>query len=122
MDYGIISLRINGATYQTRGAFEVKATAHRFTAQGNHDGSGFRTAEPSPPMINLTFERAGIRWDDSMMRAEVDVTVLEDLSGVQHIVTGGYFVGEPTQNLTTGEVSGLSVSWGNPRDYQRAGA
>jgi len=122
MDYGIISLRINGAPYKTRGSFTVKATGHRYTAQGNHDGSAFRTAEASPPMITMTFERAGIRWDDAMMRADVDVTILEDLSGAQHIVTAGAFVGEPQQDLTTGEVTGLSVCWFERGNYQRVGA
>lgn len=118
--YGKISVRITGHVYNTRGQFSVDPTHFTRSAAGNHNGTGSVTYAPEPPRMKMNFERGGWVWDDQMLDRPVDVTAVEDANGRQHIVTGGRFVGRPSIDLTTGEVSGCEIMW-DPGDYQAVG-
>lgn len=109
--YGFITMRINGATYQARGNFNLEEGAFSREAQGNSDGSVFITEAPSPPMLEMDFERAAFAWSDAMMRASIDVTLTERSNGRQHIITDGRWVGKPKQGLSNGQVTGVQITW-----------
>jgi hypothetical protein len=118
--YGNISLRINGAVYQGRGTFTLEEGAFSFEAGGNADGSVYRTQTPTPPKLEMALERGPFVWNDAMIAAQIDATVTERATGRQHIITDARWIGRPAQNLTTGEVTGLSITW-DPGNKQTIG-
>ena len=111
---GRYSIRINGQRFSGRGKATVKSAAATPKADPNRDGTAYRTVEAKLPMISLSFDRGSksqaIRWDETMILRDVDVTFVEDDAGYTHYFTSGSWVGEPDLDTDTGEITGMSVA------------
>lgn len=115
--YGNIAIRVNGQTHRARGTVNLSPGAFEFAVASNTDGSVYRTQTASPPSASCSLERQSFVWDDAMMGAEFDLTIREIASGRTHIITRCRWVGKPVQDLQTGEVTGMSISW-DPENYK----
>ncbi|GJD51087.1 hypothetical protein OPKNFCMD_3838 [Methylobacterium crusticola] len=109
---GRFTLDINGRTYSGRGKATVEPARVSRENGVNQNGTGYSTVKPKLAKLDLTFDRGvGLRWDDAMVLAEVDVTFVEtDLkTPVTHLYTAASWSGTPSIDTETGEVSGLSI-------------
>ncbi|WFS07779.1 phage tail tube protein [Methylobacterium sp. 391_Methyba4] len=111
---GRYSVRINGQRFSGRGKATIDPAEATPKADPNRDGTAYRTVEPQLPMIALSFDRGSksqaITWTANMLLADVDVTFIEDDAGRTHYFTAGSWVGKPSIDTDTGEVTGMSVA------------
>lgn len=115
---GRVSTVINGIAYSARGVITLNASNINVSAGANQDGSVYRTVAPKPRTAELTFDRfvdidgEPLRWAENLMEQEnLPITFVEqDGQRLTHILTGGFFTGEPTMDTSTGEVSGLGLA------------
>lgn len=122
---GRVSIEINGARYSARGEVNVMPNTVSLEPGVNRDGTGYQTVKPELASLECTFDRGGpvdvagapLIVDDNLLLSEVNVSVVEDDSGVVHYFTNAGFEGRPTINTENGEISGLSVRTDN---YSRA--
>ncbi|WP_128292005.1 phage tail tube protein [Afifella aestuarii] len=98
-----------GRKLTMRGDFTVKPAGFSAEAITNQDGSVSQSATLMPHGWEGTFEDAAdLDWEELMRLGDFEVTAREDYTGVSHLFGPGFFVGEPSINRKTGEVSGLS--------------
>lgn len=91
-----------------RGQIEVMPSNINAGSVTNQNGSVSKTAELTGYRFNITPEDGGEDWDAIMRADSFNMTAVEDYTGVTHMWTDGTFVGEPSINRNTGEVSGIS--------------
>ena len=122
---GRYTVNINGTRYSGRGKATVKPARATPKAEANRDGSAYRTVEAKLASIELTFDRGpkdqSIPWDESMLLSDVDVTFNEFDTGVTHYLTKASWVGEPSLDTDSGEISGMSVMSDQYRKVPTAG-
>ena len=110
---GRYTININGTRYSGRGKATVKPARAVPKVEVNRDGSAYRTVEPKPSSIELSFDRGPkdqrIPWDETMLLSDVDVTFAEFDTGVTHYLTAASWNGEPSLDTDNGEVTGMSV-------------
>jgi len=108
---GRIDLEMNGEVYKPRGVVKIMPTSVEVESGTNMNGSGYRTIKPVNAKIELTFERDRFRWDDKMMLADWNVTVVErDVKPtVTHVATAATMVGRPEIDTATGELTGITL-------------
>lgn len=115
---GRVSTVIDGRAYSARGVITLNPSNINVSAGSNQDGSVYRTVAPKARTAELTFDRfvdvdgEPLRWDEGLMELEnLPITFVEqDGQRLTHILTGGFFTGEPTMDTSTGEVSGLGLA------------
>lgn len=114
---GRVSTVIAGVVYSARGEISLNPSSITVDVGTNWDGTNFRTAKPKAITAELTFDKfvdltgAVLKWDDSLMlQTNLAVTFTETDTGLQHLISNACFVGEPTVNLSTGEVTGLKIA------------
>jgi hypothetical protein len=99
-----------GETIVVRGAAEIMPSNINVEGNANQDGSIYRTAEPTGYRANLTFEdMEADDWGRLMRASGFNVTLNEVFNGAQHLWTEAGFVGQPSVNRASGEVSGVSL-------------
>lgn len=117
---GRFSMSINGQTYSGRGAAKIMSSGVSTKTGVNQDGTAYRTVEAKLVGIDVTFDRGiGLKWDSTMLLADVDLTFVETDIGLTRMYTSGGFDGDPTIDSATGEVSGVKVmtAEANYNDY-----
>lgn len=115
-----------GKIYITAGGIRLKAadgdisirpTTGEVSATANQDGSASYSTAPRLPGADITFrDNCGITWGEWMRKCKLDVTIVEEDNGRQHLFSGTRFVGRPVINLTNGQVTGVSIEGGT---YQK---
>lgn len=108
---GRISVEIGGKRYGVRGDITIEPTNAEVAADANHDGSAFFTVRPKLYAASMSFSHpCGLRWSAEMARCKVNVTIVEEDNSRTHLFTGARIVGRPSFNLSSGEVSGISIA------------
>jgi hypothetical protein len=115
---GRVSTVIDGRTYSARGVITLNVSNINVSAGANQDGTVYRTVAPKARTAEITFDRfvdidgEPLRWSENIMELEnLPITFVEiDGQKLTHILTGGFFTGEPTLDTSTGEVSGLGLA------------
>lgn len=114
---GRVSIVIGGVVYSARGEVTINKSGITTTVGTNQDGSLYKTVAPKPKTAKFTFDRftsgSGqvLRFDDRvMLMNNLAATFIEQDTGVTHLLTNGTFVGDPEENLGSGEVSGVEFA------------
>ncbi|QDM27000.1 hypothetical protein FNL56_13420 [Tardiphaga sp. vice304] len=119
---GRVSTVIGGVAYSARGEITLNPSNITVTAGVNRDGSLYRTVEPKARTAELTFDRfvdvegRPLKWDENIMKlTNLGATFIEeDVGGVQtgltHLLSGGFFTGDPSIATATGEVSNMGFA------------
>ena len=116
---GRISIDIDGIRYSARGDISINPTNTEVSGDANHDGTPYFVSKPVLYGAEFSFSQpCGIKWSNELAKCAVNVTIKEDDNGRVHLFTAARIVGRPKLNLSTGEVSGLSILSGQ---YQQTG-
>jgi hypothetical protein len=109
---GLVTVDINGERWPPTDADIVLDVSNvAVTGGANHDGSAFYTSKPKLFGAEISFRKpCGVRFNDAMRKCKVNVTIVEVDHNRTHLFTGARIVGEPKLNLTTGELTGLTVN------------
>jgi Phage tail tube protein len=114
---GRLSIVIGGVAYSARGEVTLSPSGISVEAGVNQDASLYRTVKPKVKTAACTFDRlksaAGqvLKWaDDMMLLDDLGGTFVEQDTGITHLLSGGFFTGDPEINTATGEVSGVGFA------------
>ena len=114
---GRVSTVINGINYSARGVITLDPSNIEVSAGVNQNGKIYRTVAPKARTAELTFDRLvdiegiPLKWAENIMAEDdLPITFVEDDVGITHLLSGGFFTGKPTTDLSTGEVSGLGLA------------
>lgn len=113
--YGEISIRFTsgrsaGQLLSVRGKVEIEAAGGAIETVTNQDSTIVRTFKPGAVMAKLSFDRGLPKWDRNMLLDSFDVTIVEEQAPRTHYLTDAHFDGKPSQDLQSGEVTGLSIA------------
>lgn len=111
---GRVSIVIDGIVFSARGEIKLNTSGVNVEVGTNQDGTLFKTVKPQPRMAECSFDRfvdvngRQLKFDEALMlRNNIPATFVEKDTGITHLLTKGTFVGDPSQNLGTGEVDGV---------------
>jgi hypothetical protein len=115
---GRVSTVIGGIAYSARGEIRLDPANVTVAAGVNQDGTLYRTVAPKARTAEISFDRfvsvengQPMKWDESlMMQVNLGFTFIEQDTGVTHLLSGGFFTGNPQENTSTGEISGLGIA------------
>lgn len=114
---GRVSTVIGGIAYSARGEITLAPSGISVNAGVNQNGSLYRTVAPKARTAEITFDRlvdvngTPLKWADNIMLMDnLAITFVEDDVGVTHLLSKGFFTGDPQHNTATGEVSGLGLA------------
>lgn len=115
---GRVSTVIGGVAYSARGVITLNPSNINVSAGVNQDGSVYRTVAAKARTAEITFDRfvdndgEPLKWAENIMEQEnLGITFVEqDGQRLTHILTGGFFTGEPVMDTSTGEVTGLALA------------
>lgn len=114
---GRVSTVIGGVAYSARGVITLNPSNMNVSAGVNQDGSLYRTVAPKARTAEITFDRfvdndgVPLKWAENIMAlVNLGITFVEQDGGLTHILSGGFFTGEPTMDTSTGEISGLGLA------------
>lgn len=114
---GRVSIVVNGVVYSARGEIKLNGSRVMVDVGANQDGTIFKTVKPQPAMAESTFDRfvdangTPLVWDETLMlQNNLAATFIEKDTGITHLLTNATFVGEPGQNLSSGETDGLKIA------------
>ena len=95
------------------GDITLMPTTHEVEPVTNQDASTSYKVTPRSPRAEMSFrDGCGVSWAAIMKMCKVNVTIVEETNGRQHLFTGTRFVGRPSINLSSGEVTGLAIEGG----------
>lgn len=114
---GRVSTVIGGTAYSARGTITLDPSSITVSAGVNNDGSLYRTVAAKARTAECTFDRfvdisgTPLRWDENLLlQVNLGVTFVEQDTGITHLLTGGFFTGDPKIDTASGEVSGLGLA------------
>ncbi len=114
---GRVSTVIGGVAYSARGVIKINPSNMSVTAGVNQDGSLYRTVAPKARTVEITFDRfvdingTPLVWAENIMQMTgLGLTFVEQDGGLTHILSGGFFTGDPQEDTSTGEISGLGLA------------
>lgn len=114
---GRVSTVIGGRNYHARGVITLNPSNINVSAGANQDGTVFRTVAPKPRTVEMTFDRfidnegQPLKWAENIMELDnLGITFVETDGKVTHVLSGGFFTGEPQHDTSTGEISGLGLA------------
>ena len=117
---GRMSLRLStGELISIRGTFSVSPTSAEISSVANQDNTVDRISTPMPRRIEFVAADGGWDYEKLMNGPRFDTTIVEELTGVTHYMTGGFLSGRPVVNRLNGELSGLAIEGGA---YNRSGS
>jgi hypothetical protein len=118
---GRVSLKIGSLQLKpTEADIRLKTSQVSVEARANQDGSACYIVKPMLVSAEFTFRRPlDVSWTDTMLLCSIDGTIVEEDNGRTHLFTGTRFIGDPDENITNGEVSGLKIEGGR---YQQIAA
>lgn len=111
---GRITLQIGNLRLKpTEADIKIKTSTVSVEAKANQDGSACYMVKPSLVSAEITFRRPiGVRWTDSMLMCAVNGTIVEEDNGRTHLFSASRLTGDPEENLTNGEVTGIKLEGG----------
>ena len=122
---GRVSIVVGGVPYSARAEITLNASNISVAAAANSDGSLYRTVTAKPRTASMSLDKkvltapdgSRMKWDESLLSVvDLPVTFTEtDNGGKQHLLNGAFFTGDPSQNMATGEISGLELAY---EDYE----
>lgn len=114
---GRVSTVIGGVAYSARGVIKLMPSNMSVTAGVNQDGSIYRTVQPKARTAEITFDRfvdnngQPLKWAENILQlTNLGITFVEQDGGLTHILSGGFFTGDPNMDTSTGEVDGLGLA------------
>jgi hypothetical protein len=114
---GRVSTVIGGVAYSARGVIKLAPSNMSVTAGVNQDGSLYRNVAPKARTAEITFDRfvdnngQPLVWAENIMSlTNLGITFVEQDGGLTHILSGGFFTGDPQLDTSTGEVDGLALA------------
>lgn len=114
---GRVSTVIGGVAYSARGVIKLAPSNMSVGAGVNQDGSLFRTVTPKARTAEITFDRfvdnngTPLVWAENIMQlTNLGITFVEQDGGLTHLLSGGFFTGDPQMDTSTGEVDGLGLA------------
>lgn len=115
---GRVSTVIGGVAYSARGVIKLSPSNMSVSAGVNQDGSLFRNVAPKARTAEITFDRwltdangQPMKWNEDILKlTNLGITFVEQDTDVTHVMSGGFFVGDPSMDTSTGEVDGLSLA------------
>jgi hypothetical protein len=114
---GRVSTVIGGVAYSARGNITLDPSNISVSAGVNQDGSVYRNVAPKARTAEISFDRfvdvngSPLRWDENLMlQVNLGITFVEQDTGVTHLLSGGFFTGNPQIDTASGEVSGLGLA------------
>ena len=113
MDFkgGRIHIKIAGKSFSARAKANIMPARATVDAGVNQDATGFAAVQPQLAEIEFSFDRGlGLTWEEDMILTRPDVTFKERDVDVTHFLTGARWVGRPTIDSATGEVTGMKMS------------
>jgi hypothetical protein len=114
---GRVSTVIGGVAYSARGVIKLAPSNMNVTAGVNQDGSLYRTVAPKARTAEISFDRfvdnngQPLKWAENIMQlTNLGITFVEQDGGLTHLLSGGFFTGDPQMDTSTGEVDGLGLA------------
>lgn len=114
---GRVSTVIGGVAYSARGVIKLMPSNINVSGDVNQDGSLYRTVKPKARTAEITFDRfvdnngTPLVWAENiMLQVNLGITFVEQDGGLTHILSGGFFTGDPQMDTSTGEVDGLGLA------------
>lgn len=108
---GVIRIRTSrGVSFSGRGTMNMNTSGVSVEPVTNQDGSLDRTSTPRHRGVDFNFADRGLDHDAMMKGERMDVTFIEEHTGVTHYFTDGFLAGDPVKNRLTGEVTGISLA------------
>lgn len=114
---GRVSAVIGGVAYSARGEITLSPSNMTVSAGVNQDGSLYRTVAPKARTAEITFDRLvdingrPLQWAENiMLLTNLGITFIEQDTGVTHLLSAGFFTGDPQINTATGEVSNVGLA------------
>jgi hypothetical protein len=114
---GRVSITVNGVVYSARGEIKLDKSSLSVDVGTNQDGTIYKTIKPQPRMAECTFDRfvdangIKLQFDETLMLMNnIAATFIEKDTGITHLLTNGTFVGNPSENLGSGEVDGVKFA------------
>lgn len=90
-----------------RGTINVTDAAQSNAGITNQDGSLDRIITPESPVADFTFADDGGDWSSRLNGPRENLTVVEEKTGVTHLLTNGFWTGRPVRNRINGETTGV---------------
>jgi Phage tail tube protein len=112
---GRVAFTIGGQKFKAADA-DVRIEVSNITvdAEMNSDGTLCRKVKLKPYKMEVTFrQNSSVVWQSNMMACSVDATAVEEDNGRTHLMTGAIFTGTPSYNLSTGELTGVTLEGGS---------
>ena len=109
----------SGERFSLRGHAKHMPAGVAATAVTNQDGSVDRTVEIKEKTADFSFADRGLDAEKMMNSPRFDLTFVEEFTGVTHLYSQAFFVGEPTVDRGTGEITGMTIA---AEQYLRKGA
>jgi hypothetical protein len=96
----------------TEAAIKLDPATAEVSAKANQDGSAAYESKPELVGAEMTLRNVGdINW--SLLNQQYgNVTIVEQTNGRTHLFTGTRFIGKPSVDISTGDVSGLRIAGG----------
>ena len=102
---GRVSTVIGGVAYSARGEIRLDPSNITAAAGVNQDGTLYRTVAPKARTAEVSFDRfvdnngRPMKWDETiLMQVNLGFTFIEQDTGVTHLLSGGFFTGNPQEN------------------------
>ncbi|MFG1246796.1 phage tail tube protein [Xanthobacter flavus] len=111
---GTIYLTVDGERFTpSEGDITIMPTNAEVEGLANQDGSAAYKVSPRLVRAEISFRQGcGFKWADWMLKCKVNATIVEETNGRQHLFTGTRFVGRPSLNMSSGEVTGVAIEGG----------
>lgn len=117
---GRVSIVIGGVPYSSRAEMNISPSNISVTAAANSDGTVYRTVTAEVRTAEMSLDKkvltapdgSPMKWNEAMMEiVDLPATFTEMDGRKQHFLNGAFFTGKPSQNLGTGEISGLGLAY-----------
>lgn len=114
---GRVSIVVNGVVYSARGEVTLNKSGVEVSVGTNQDGTLYKTVKAKPKTAKCTFDRfvdvngRRLQFDENLMLLNnIPATFIEKDTGLMHTLTNGTFMGDPSENLGSGEVDGVEFA------------
>lgn len=116
---GVMKVRTSsGRQLSMRGAFSVQPATSSVEAMTNQDRSTDRVITLKAATVAFTLVDKDNDFALIMDEDRIDLTIVEDKTGVSHLFTQAFWTGTPDINRLNGEVTGVGAS---SDQYRRLG-
>jgi hypothetical protein len=118
---GDVEITLNGTTYVLTEMPKFDTDRYDKSEIVNADSSVDMSYRPAAGMVSVTFRDRGEAWPVIANGGPYVVSIVEAQTGVSHVINGARFSGRASIDRSTGEVSGLSLSFATASYIRRGG-